>query len=156
MKRILIALSIVALSVCAVNAAESITVNASVILTSGAISETHNSGAVVITPATSPVLFASGAVTLSTAWQPISIGSVGTLGYCWARNATTNNIVDIGVTNAAGVSAFATLDALNVGMLPLYTGGVYYARAGSTVVTHGTNAPTTNVTATLQVYVQGR
>jgi hypothetical protein len=136
--------------------ADGITVNASVKLTAGSVSQQQLSGDVQLTLQSAAPLFAGNAMVLTTNWTAINVGSVGVLGYGWFKNAATNCALQIGVTNAAGVTAFSDMAARNIALLPLATNGVYYAHAVPTVQLNGTNAPTTNVTATLIPYIQDR
>lgn len=137
---------------------DGITVNASVKLVAGAISQQQSSGDVALTNQNAAPLFAGNAMTLTTNWSPIGVGSVELLGYGWFKNASTSCTVRVGITNAAAadVVAFMEMNALNIALLPLATNGVFYAQAILTVQNNGTNAPTTNSTATLIPYVQTR
>lgn len=87
-------------------AADEITVNATLSLSSGTVSQSQKSGDLKLDMSASTPVYAGGVLTLTSATTQAldTAGAVADPGFLWAKNASATNVtIYAGPTNAAGV-----------------------------------------------------
>ncbi len=109
-------------------AADEITVNSSLAISSGSVVQSQKSGDVVLDMTNATPRFAAGILSVGVTPVALPVGSVTAPGYLWAKNTATNYWVDMGPTNVGAILPVVRLAPGEVFQGPLAPGAsVYFA-----------------------------